>query len=260
MPSKRSRRMRARATERASVGAPVGDADESAAAMEPVADLTAPSEPESADHGARPTSSGDARLTEVDRLEAAGQLHAAVDALRALLLDDPSQASLRFRLGRLYDRLGDHLLALEQLEAARARREDDVDVLVSLGGTLVALGRYDQAEREVRRALRLDPERSDVHANLGILHFKRGLYSQAELELRRATELDPGSAVALFYRGEALNQLGKVDEALEMLQRAVALDRHNAKAFYTMGILYDKKNLRRQAEAMYRKAREVATP
>ncbi|NIP79010.1 MAG: hypothetical protein GWM90_07335, partial [Gemmatimonadetes bacterium] len=41
------------------------------------------------------------------------------------------------------------------------------------------------------------------------------------------------------------------------LERAVQYQPGNAKAYYTMGILYDRKHLRQEAATMYRKAREV---
>ena len=61
-----------------------------------------------------------------------------------------------------------------------------------------------------------------------------------------------------WNRGESLNQLDRVDEALEMLERAVELQPRNARAYYTMGILYDKKLQKDKATALFRKAREVA--
>lgn len=91
-----------------------------------------------------------------------------------------------------------------------------------------------------------------------MLYLRRGLYEHAAEELHRAIELDPEQgAGAYLYRGEALNQLGRVDDALTMLERAVEVEPRNAKAYYTMGILYDRKHMREQAEAMYRKAREL---
>ena len=82
-------------------------------------------------------------------------------------------------------------------------------------------------------------------------------YRQAEAELKHALELDDQNGDAYFYRGEALNQLSRVDDALEMLERAVQFQPGNARAYYTMGILYDRKHLRQEATTMYRKAREV---
>ena len=92
---------------------------------------------------------------------------------------------------------------------------------------------------------------------MGILYFRRGLYQQAEVELLWVCEQDPDHGPAHFYRGEALNRLGRVDESLEMLERAALLQPQNHRAYYTMGILFDRKNLREEAAAMYRKARDL---
>ncbi len=214
---------------------------------------------EAAAAGTGGSAPADPRLAELDAREAAGDRPGAVEILRALVVERPRDLGLRLRLAHHYEASGQMVLALDQLQTAREMDDSNVDVLSSLGATLGALARYDQADRELKRALRLDPDRADIHLNLGMLLFKRGLYAQAEAALRRATELDADSAVAHFYRGEALNQIGRVDDALVMLERSVALDPRNAKAFYTMGILYDKKNLPQQAESMYRRAREVAS-
>ena len=134
---------------------------------------------------------------------------------------------------------------------------DGVAELVALAGELGALGRYDDAERELRRAQRIAPLDPGVRASLGILAFRRGLYGQAEIELGWVCAHDSGHGTAHFYRGEALNRLGRVDEALAMLERAATLQPDNYRAYYLMGILFDRKNLREEAAAMYRRAREL---
>jgi Flp pilus assembly protein TadD len=174
---------------------------------------------------------------------------------RDLVIREPSNVSARRRLAHVLDERGESMLAMEQLQAARAAQPDDVALIVDLANAQIALKKFDVAERELRRALRLEPENGDVHLGLGVISFRRGLYAQAELELRRALELDPESDNAYFYRGEALNQLSRVDEALDMLLRATQLQPANARAYYVMGILYDKKSRPQEAAAMYRKAR-----
>jgi Flp pilus assembly protein TadD len=87
--------------------------------------------------------------------------------------------------------------------------------------------------------------------------FKRGLYRPAATELRRSMELDEGNGDVHFYLGETLNQLGEVDEALVVLERAVQYQPDNARAYFTMGLLYDRKHLKDEATAMYRKARDL---
>jgi Flp pilus assembly protein TadD len=180
-----------------------------------------------------------------------------LEEARRRALEEPGSPQARLELGRLYRGQEEYALALEQLEVARHISPEDVEVLMELAGTLTAVGRPAEAEKEFRRAQRLAPDQPRIHRELGILLFKRGLYRQAEVELMRAIELDDTSGDAYFYRGEALNQLGRFDDALQMLERAVQYQPNNAKAYYVMGILYDRKYLRQEATTMYRKAREV---
>lgn len=181
----------------------------------------------------------------------------ALDYWRDIALREPSNVGARRRLARVFQLRGDDLLAIEQLEAARKVEPEDLDLIVELANANIALRRFDAAERDLRRALRFQPDHAEVHLALGVISFRRGLYAQAEQELRRALELNSESANAYFYRGEALNQLSRVDEALDMLLRATQLQPDNARAYYVMGILYDKKSRSQEAAAMYRKAREV---
>lgn len=176
---------------------------------------------------------------------------------RELVLQDPENVPARRQLARALESEGESLLAVEQLEAARAARPDDVDLIVELAQAQTALKRLDAAERELRRGLKLQPENAEVHLALGVISFRRGLYTQAEQELKRALELDPESGSAYFYRGEALNQLSRLDEALDMLERATQRQPANARAYYVMGIVYDKKGRPHEAGAMYRRAREA---
>ncbi len=196
-------------------------------------------------------------LEEARALQREGRAHAAMDLLRAMVESDPRNVEARVELGVLLDRTGAHAAAVEHLEAAHRAVPDSVQILSALGAALTSLGRFEEAERELKRAQRLAPEDLLVRANLAIVSFRRGLYGHAESELRWICDRDEGNATAHFYRGEALNRLGRVDEALDAMKTVTRLDPGNSRAFYTMGILYDKKHLPTEAAAMYRKAREV---
>ena len=180
-----------------------------------------------------------------------------VGAARRRVTGAPDDVDARLELARLFMERGDWELALEQIDAALEREPENVDLVVDRGIALTGAARLVDAERDLRTAQRLDPERGRVYTQLGKVLFKRGLYRQAEAELRRAIELDERDGDAYFYLGESLNQLGRFDDALTMLERAVQYQPKNAKAYYTMGILYDRKHLRQEATTMYRKAREV---
>lgn len=160
-------------------------------------------------------------------------------------------------LAREHRDRGEFAQAIELLEVQRRETPDDPALLMELGSAMAAAGRAVDAERELRRAIRLAPDWAEAHHHLGVLLLKRGLYQPSVTALRRAVELDDADGEAYFYLGEGLNQLGEVDEALAALERAVQLQPGNGRAYFAMGILYDRKHLRQEATTMYRKAREL---
>jgi len=185
-----------------------------------------------------------------------GRRKEAEDLYRELMEEKPESVRVRNNLGVLLDEKGDHEEAVVQFRAARSLDPRNQEVMGNLGAALGALGRFGEAEEELRAAVRLDPSNLQVRANLGILFFRRGLYEQAQTELGAVCEADPDHGVAFFYRGEALNRLGKIDEAIQALEQSLELWPENPKAYYTLGVLFDKKNRPERASVMYRKARE----
>lgn len=146
--------------------------------------------------------------------------------------------------------------ALDLYLAASAAAPDEIAGFVGAGAANGALGRYDAAEKELRKALRIAPDHPDVHFQLGLVLFRRGVYSGAVAEMRRVVELEPAHAGAFLLLGEALNQMAQSDQAIEALEQATRIQ-PNAKAYYAMGIAYDRKGLPDRAAEMYRLSREL---
>src|SRR5262245_34754668 len=74
-------------------------------------------------------------------LENRGDIAGATNAYQKLLLEEPDNIRARNYLGCLFDRIGLHLRALEQYEAAHALAPDNIEITLNLGDALVALGR-----------------------------------------------------------------------------------------------------------------------
>ncbi len=205
-----------------------------------------------ADDAAVPSALRDARAR-----AAGGDVGAAIEAYRGYIVGASDTAQARLELAQLYETRNEWQLALEQYEAAR-EEVDGLEATLGAASALAAIGRFEAAERELRRAAKSHPSSPQVFATSGTIAFRRGLYTEAEQDLKRAIDLEPENGYAYFYRGESLNQLSRVDEALEMLERATQLLPSLGRAYYVMGILFDKKGRPQEAAAMYRKAREVA--
>lgn len=89
--------------------------------------------------------------------------------------------------GRTLLRLGDCAKAFERLDFAVERGEDSA--LAERGGALLALGRLEEAERDLARAVFADPAGDQPRVRLAELQLERGLFekasSEADVVLRR---------------------------------------------------------------------------
>jgi predicted Zn-dependent protease with MMP-like domain len=96
-------------------------------------------------------------------------------------------------LESIYDALdeGESARALSLIQAALDQEELDDPVLHFLAGVaLRELDRPEQAARELRRAVELDPDDAEFRANLAFALFSSCRFEEAESEARRAIESD----------------------------------------------------------------------
>jgi len=110
-------------------------------------------------------------------------------------------------------RAGNFAGAALDYERLIARDPEDAGVIQLLGMTRQALGRFDEAEALIRRALSLrdDPV---FHGNLAVLLHHSGRWDDAEAAYRRALDLDPGFSDALRNYACLLRDSERLDEAL----------------------------------------------
>jgi tetratricopeptide (TPR) repeat protein len=96
---------------------------------------------------------------------------------------------------------------------------------VFLGRALGRLGRHDEAEECLRKALKVDPDDDEAHYNLGCVYRMKGKFARAEKHLRRAIEIDPKYALAYAELGALLvKQKNQTKEAVGYLKRAIDYD------------------------------------
>jgi serine/threonine-protein kinase len=89
---------------------------------------------------------------------------------------------------------------------------------------LTTQARHDDARREIRRAVDLDPLSVRTHAFGGMLLVFTRAYDEALDLSRRGLELAPDSGFTVAVQGVAYAELGRYDEAVEHMQRAAQLD------------------------------------
>jgi tetratricopeptide (TPR) repeat protein len=123
------------------------------------------------------------------------------------------RAELLLRMGKLEESIG-------QYEAAVKRWPESALALNALGYTLAdRTDDYREAEKLIRKAIKLDPQNPAIIDSLGWVLHKQGHHEEALAELERAYAMfdDPEVAAHLV---EVLAALERDDEALEMLETA----------------------------------------
>ncbi|HEY6237615.1 MAG TPA: tetratricopeptide repeat protein, partial [Thermoplasmata archaeon] len=84
---------------------------------------------------------------------------------------------------------------------------------------------FPKARQSAERALALDDNLAEAHASLGFVHslYDRD-WAAAERELRRAIELNPNYPAAHQFYADHLKAMGRLPEALEEMHHALDLD------------------------------------
>jgi eukaryotic-like serine/threonine-protein kinase len=87
------------------------------------------------------------------------------------------------------------------------------------GHLLMFLGRHNEAIKEGRIAVQLDPLSSATQSGLGRFLYRARRYEEALPHLKRAVELEPRSAQAYFRLGDVYAELGRYDEAIAAYEK-----------------------------------------
>jgi tetratricopeptide (TPR) repeat protein len=93
---------------------------------------------------------------------------------------------------------------------------------------LLEQGRYDLAEKELRRQLTEDHQDALAHALLAFCLLKQERLPEAEREAKEAVSLAPDAAFSHFYLGQVLDHRDRLDQAAAAFQEAIRLDPEEA--------------------------------
>jgi TolB-like protein/Tfp pilus assembly protein PilF len=129
----------------------------------------------------------------------------------------------------------------------------------SLGGILESQWKWRAAEQEYRLAIALNPNYPTGHHWLALLLIKFSARSEEALkEIRRALELDPLSLPISSGLGEILYLRGQYDESIAQSQRALELQANFPWALETLGLSYAAQGRYPEAiQSLQRALREV---
>ena len=151
--------------------------------------------------------SGEVRLALAEALRRAGEYRQAEKEYRDLLRDRPTDRRVFFGLGRVLLAQQLYTEALAVFEDAAKRGESSGEFHADMGETLMRLGRYQEAAKACRQALRSSVENVTWRLNLAISLAQLGPANapEAEQRLREVLALDSTNTRAW----EELQKLGR---------------------------------------------------
>lgn len=188
----------------------------------------------------------------------------AVGALRLATQQEPANTQAWMWLGMAESGAGDDSAAVSALQKAAHLKPNDVDILFHLGRAYMNLSKqtydhmyqadpkswrvhqvlcqsFDEAEREedaikeCKQAITLQPAEPGLHELLGEVYRKQNRLSEAEEEFSNELALDPENDISIFKLATVEIEESKAHEAAKLL--ADFLHRHpeSGEAHYQMG-------------------------
>jgi choline-sulfatase len=172
-------------------------------------------------------------------LEADGRPDEAVEVFEELLRIQPDDAGALFSVGSI--RLdADPERALPYLEEACRLSPGRQDYLRALGAAYIRVGRLNEAEGTLRRAVEVDPSDPRSRNNLGIVLTQMRQFDRAIEEYRAIVDQNPGFLEARNNLAIALAESGDLAAAEQMVRDALSRRADYLDAHLTLAAILDR--------------------
>jgi serine/threonine protein kinase/Flp pilus assembly protein TadD len=177
--------------------------------------------------------------------------------LKALELDG-TMAEAHALLGAIRQDQGDWPAAEKELKRAINLNPNAWLVHWYYARYLTAIGRNDEAVAEAKRWLEADPFSFRAVATVGFMYLYARQYDQAIEFLRKAIEMDPTHAPYHTNLARAFVQKGMYEEAIAEFQKAMAIDSSPPGRFAAFAYTYAVAGKRAEAQKMLDELKERA--
>ena len=98
--------------------------------------------------------------------------------------------------------------------------------------------RYDESAALYQRALKVRPDLPSIHNNLAVIYTRQGKFEEAEREARAAVRLGDGEAMYHQTLGAVLWHQQRLQDAADQYLRAAELDPKNAESHAALAAIY----------------------
>jgi len=144
------------------------------------------------------------------------------NAQRAAAID-PKLPLVHYLLGEFYLYKSNVQRAIEEFELEQKLNPAYAGTYDRLGDSYSRIGRYDDAERALQRAILLDATATGPYILMGKVLIKKKDFLSATTYLQKALRMDPANYISHHLMGEAYRGLGRNAEAEQELKKSEEL-------------------------------------
>lgn len=121
---------------------------------------------------------------------------------------------------------GNYTQAVSVLERVSKQKEskNDFEVWNSLGLAYIENKEFKKARKALEKAVKLNPQSSDVRTNLAYAYLLTRKVNEAQSEISKAIQLNPQNVAAYYLRGTARLWEGRLDEALADAEKMIGIN------------------------------------
>ena len=176
-------------------------------------------------------------ISSIISLFSEGNITEALSISEVLIKTYPSEATLFNIRGACFAALGQFDFAVENYKKALYIKPNYAKAHFNLAGTLQDLGKLNDAVKSYEHALQIDPNYSEAHNNLGNVLKDLDLNEAAVKSYESAIAINPNYVEAHYSLGIALKDLGKLDEAVKKFKVVLAIKPNFAEMHNNLGVI-----------------------
>lgn len=150
--------------------------------------------------------------------------------------------------------------SIARLDIDRSKITGVCVILILVPYALVTINRNNDWQNDLNlwsQTLKQVPNSPGVHSNLGRVYVEKGLLEEALKEFKTAIKLNPRAYKALYNLGYAYEQKGLIPEAIQMYERAIRINPKYTDAHFNLGNIYARSGRLADAVRAYKSALEI---
>ena len=166
-------------------------------------------------------------------------------------------AKSQHKLAEISIREGNNDKAVSLLNVLINKGVSTTKIHFNLGLAYTNMKKFDLAEKEYWKALKIDPERAEIYNNLGNIYLQRGENSHAFEMYEKAVELNENIWNAYFSIGKHYYEMKRFEDAEKQFRNVVRLKPDHVDSRLVLADIYGRKGDFEMAEEEYKKLLEL---